>query len=254
MKKIFSALLISVILATLFCGCSNESDENITINTATSATETTETTATSTTKSTTELTTETTTQHTTVTTTKEQTTVSTTEKVITTQKPTTTVATTKKETTTQKQTTTTTTTTKKVTTTQKPNTTQRETTVKIIYCDEGGTHHRLDDGQIGWYNTYDEAMVAKEQYCKEHPNVKYILIEQCACRLFTVTPIPTPTPSPYYCFEGGIHHGRYVGPIGWYNSYNEAQEAVRLYIIEHPEYLHYTIEGCACDLWTASFN
>mgnify|MGYP000257347829 CR=1 FL=1 len=96
--------------------------------------------------------------------------------------------TTKKVTTTQKQTTTQRqTTTKKVTTTQKPTTTQKVTTTAAPYwCDEGGTHHSCEVGQIGWVNSYDEASDKAYEYLASHNETGNFRVKECHnCGKFT---------------------------------------------------------------------
>lgn len=96
--------------------------------------------------------------------------------------------TTKKVTATQKQTTTERqTTTKKVTTTQKPTTTKKVTTTEAPYwCDEGGTHHSCDVGQIGWVNSYDEAQNKALRYIDNNADSGNFLVKECHnCGKFT---------------------------------------------------------------------
>lgn len=98
--------------------------------------------------------------------------------------------TTKKVTTTQKQTTTERqTTTKKVTTTQKPTTTKKVTTTEAPYwCDEGGTHHIVDVGPIGWCNSFDEATDKALEYISEHGDSGNFRGKQCyGCGKYTAT-------------------------------------------------------------------
>lgn len=102
--------------------------------------------------------------------------------------------TTKKVTTTQKQTTAKTqTTTKKQTTTQKVTTTQKQTTTKKVtttsapyWCDEGGTHHSCEVGQIGWVNSYEEASDKAYDYLGSHNVTGNFRVKQCHnCGMFT---------------------------------------------------------------------
>lgn len=96
--------------------------------------------------------------------------------------------TTKKVTTTQQQTTTERqTTTKKVTTTQKPTTTKKVTTTEAPYwCDEGGTHHSCEVGQIGWVNSYDEAQNKALRYIDNNADSGNFLVKECHnCGKFT---------------------------------------------------------------------
>ena len=61
----------------------------------------------------------------------------------------------------------------------------------------------------------------------------------------------TSTTEPYYCDEGGSHHRRNVGQIGWCNSVEEAENAITKYFNEHPNLKHYTIAKCSCGKYTA---
>lgn len=96
--------------------------------------------------------------------------------------------TTKKVTTTHQQTTT-----KKQTTTQKVTTTQKQTTTKKVittsapyWCDEGGTHHSCEVGQIGWVNSYDEAEKKALDYAGKNDNSGGFLVKECHnCGKFT---------------------------------------------------------------------
>lgn len=89
--------------------------------------------------------------------------------------------TTRKVNTTQKQTTTPRqTTTQKVTTTQKPATTKKVTTTSAPYwCDEGGTHHIVDVGQIGWCNSYEEAQSKALKYIDNNADSGNFRVIQC---------------------------------------------------------------------------
>lgn len=85
------------------------------------------------------------------------------------------------QTTTQRQTTT-----KKVTTTQKPTTTKTTTTAAPYWCDEGGTHHSCDVGQIGWCNSYDEAQKKALKYASDNGDSGNFRVKQCyGCGLYT---------------------------------------------------------------------
>lgn len=98
--------------------------------------------------------------------------------------------TTKKVTTTQKQTTTKSqTTTKKVTTTQKQTTTKKVTTTAAPYwCDEGGSHHVVDAGPIGWCDSFDEATDKALEYISEHGDSGNFRVKQCyGCGKYTAT-------------------------------------------------------------------
>ncbi|MCM1285710.1 MAG: hypothetical protein NC213_03630 [Acetobacter sp.] len=98
------------------------------------------------------------------------------------------VTTTQKSTTPQRQTTT-----KKVTTTQKPTTTKKVTTTAKTtttsapyWCDEGGTHHSCDGGQIGWVNSYAEASEKAYDYLGSHNETGNFRVKQChGCGKFT---------------------------------------------------------------------
>lgn len=83
-------------------------------------------------------------------------------------------------------------TTKKATTTQKRTTTTKKTTKRATttnyWCDDGGTHHIIDVGVIGWHNTWQEAEDALTKWLNEHPNVRSFSyqIEDCdACGKWT---------------------------------------------------------------------
>lgn len=102
-------------------------------------------------------------------------------------------STTAKQTTTQKATASTTkkqTTTKKVTTTQKKTTTttKKVTTTSGYWCDEGGTHHSCDVGEIGWVSSYDEAQSKTLKYIADHNTSGSYRIKECFyCGKFTAT-------------------------------------------------------------------
>lgn len=109
---------------------------------------------------------------------------------VTTTKPTTAETTTRKETTTtQKATQSNTTTksaTKQSTTQMKQTTTKKETTTKKVttteapyFCDEGGTHHSCEVGQIGWVNSFDEARDKALEYASKNGNSGNFRVEQC---------------------------------------------------------------------------
>lgn len=171
MKKKILFIILSVLIIAGLTACSTVSKDTVatTESTVTTA-ESVQTTAEKTTAS------ETTTkkENSSVTTTKptEQKSAgqTTTRKVTTTQKSTTAQATTKKVTTTKKQTTT-----KKATTTAAP-----------YWCDEGGTHHSCDVGQIGWCNSYDEASEKAYDYLGSHNVTGNFRVKQCyGCGKFT---------------------------------------------------------------------
>lgn len=119
---------------------------------------------------------------------------STTKVEITTEKPTTTKQTTTKNTT-QKHTTTkkpTTTTQKPSSTTQKQTTTKKQTTTQAktepYFCDEGGTHHSCDVGQIGWVNSYEAAQDRALDYIADHNASGNFRVKECFyCGKFTAS-------------------------------------------------------------------
>lgn len=84
------------------------------------------------------------------------------------------------ETTTRKETTTTQTkqtTTKKVTTTEAP-----------YFCDEGGTHHSCEVGQIGWTNSFENAQDLALEYISAHDTSGSYRVKQCFyCGKFTAS-------------------------------------------------------------------
>lgn len=94
------------------------------------------------------------------------------------------VTTTQKSTTTQRQTTT-----RNQTTTQKQTTTKKVTTTSAPYwCDEGGTHHIVDVGPIGWCNSFDEATDKALEYISEHGDSGNFRVKQCyGCGKYTAT-------------------------------------------------------------------
>lgn len=195
MKKL-QIMLVLFVLVAMLVGCSNavsqkqvdEGDKTVSFSannlTTESNSEIVTQSSTSTTKNTTmelkEL-------STTVATTHE----STTKAETTTKKPTTTKATT--QSTTHKQTTTTTkqsTTKPKETTTKKPTTTKQTTTNanKPYFCDEGGTHHSCDVGQIGWVNSYEAAQDKALEYIADHNTSGNFRVNECFyCGKFTAS-------------------------------------------------------------------
>lgn len=101
----------------------------------------------------------------------------------TTKKHTTTTTTTKRVTTTQKKTTT-----QKPSTTHKATTTKKHTTEAPYFCDEGGTHHDVNVGPIGWVNTYDEAVDKALEYIGKHGDSGNFRVKQCyGCGKYTAT-------------------------------------------------------------------
>lgn len=111
---------------------------------------------------------------------------SSTAKVTTTQKSkvANTTTTTKKNTITQKPTTTKSA--PKQTTTKKETTTKKVTTTKAAYwCDEGGSHHLDNVGQIGWVNSEDEATEKALRYIENNADSGGFRVNQCPCGKWT---------------------------------------------------------------------
>ena len=111
---------------------------------------------------------------------------SSTAKVTTTQKSkvANTTTTTKKNTTTQKPTTTKSA--PKQTTTKKETTTKKATTTKVAYwCDEGGSHHLDNVGQIGWVNSEAEATEKALRYIENNADSGGFRVNQCPCGKWT---------------------------------------------------------------------
>lgn len=177
MKKV--GLIATIVIAAMLiagCGNSNNADNKTTVNeslavsssvgnTENSNSEIVKENQSSTDVTTTELTTaETTTRKETTTTQKA------------TQSKTTTKSATKQSTTQTKQTTTKKeTTTKKVTTTEAP-----------YFCDEGGTHHSCEVGQIGWTNSFEKAQDLALEYISAHDTSGSYRVKQCFyCGKFT---------------------------------------------------------------------
>ena len=118
---------------------------------------------------------------------------------VTTTEPTTAETTTRKETTTtQKATQSNTTTksaTKQSTTQKKQTTTKKETTTKKVttteapyFCDEGGTHHSCEVGQIGWTNSFENAQDLALEYISAHDTSGSYRVKQCFyCGKFTAS-------------------------------------------------------------------
>ena len=118
---------------------------------------------------------------------------------VTTTEPTTADTTTRKETTaTQKATQSNTTTksaTKQSTTQTKQTTTKKETTTKKVttteapyFCDEGGTHHSCEVGQIGWTNSFENAQDLALEYISAHDTSGSYRVKQCFyCGKFTAS-------------------------------------------------------------------
>ncbi len=83
-------------------------------------------------------------------------------------------------------------TTKKVTTVKKKTTTAKKTTKRATttnyWCDDGGTHHVIDVGVIGWHKTYEEAEKAAIAWSLKYlpdSSISYQVEECDACGLFT---------------------------------------------------------------------
>lgn len=118
---------------------------------------------------------------------------------VTTTEPTTAETATRKETTTtQKATQSNTTTksaTKQITTQTKQTTTKKETTTKKVttteapyFCDEGGTHHSCEVGQIGWTNSFENAQDLALEYISAHDTSGSYRVKQCFyCGKFTAS-------------------------------------------------------------------
>lgn len=61
------------------------------------------------------------------------------------------------------------------------------------------------------------------------------------------------TTEAYFCDEGGTHHSCSVGPIGWVNSYEEAQDKALEYIADYDTSGNFRVEECFyCGKFTAS--
>lgn len=112
---------------------------------------------------------------------------------VTTTEPTTAETTTRKETTATQKTTQSNTTTKSATkqsTTQtKQTTTKKVTTTEAPYfCDEGGTHHSCEVGQIGWTNSFENAQDLALEYISAHDTSGSYRVKQCFyCGKFTAS-------------------------------------------------------------------
>lgn len=83
-------------------------------------------------------------------------------------------------------------TTKKATTVKKKTTTAKKTTKRATttnyWCDDGGTHHIIDVGVIGWHKTYEEAEKAAIAWSLKYlpdSSISYQIEECDACGLFT---------------------------------------------------------------------
>lgn len=61
------------------------------------------------------------------------------------------------------------------------------------------------------------------------------------------------TTEAYFCDEGGTYHSCSVGPIGWVNSYEEAQDKALEYIADHDTSGNFRVDECFyCGKFTAS--
>lgn len=90
------------------------------------------------------------------------------------------------KTTTIKQTTTAKPTTTKKPTTSKQTTTKKQTTEAPYFCDEGGTHHSCEVGQIGWVNSYETAQNKALEYIAENNTSGNFRVKECFyCGKFT---------------------------------------------------------------------
>lgn len=69
----------------------------------------------------------------------------------------------------------------------------------------------------------------------------------------TTTTKKATTTEAYFCDEGGTHHSCSVGPTGWVNSYEEAQDKALEYIADHDTSGNFRVEECFyCGKFTAS--
>lgn len=77
----------------------------------------------------------------------------------------------------------------KQTTTKKEITTKKVTTTEVPYfCDEGGTHHSCDVGQIGWTNSFENAQDLALEYISAHDTSGSYRVKQCFyCGKFTAS-------------------------------------------------------------------
>ena len=58
-------------------------------------------------------------------------------------------------------------------------------TTEPYYCDEGGSHHRREVGQIGWYSTSDEAFTATMEYISANGGSGNYTMSRCSCGKYT---------------------------------------------------------------------
>lgn len=77
----------------------------------------------------------------------------------------------------------------KQTTTKKETTTKKVTTTEAPYfCDEGGTHHSCEVGQIGWTNSFENAQDLALEYISAHDTSGSYRVKQCFyCGKFTAS-------------------------------------------------------------------
>lgn len=74
----------------------------------------------------------------------------------------------------------------KQTTTKKETTTKKATTTKVAYwCDEGGSHHLDNVGQIGWVNSEAEATEKALRYIENNADSGGFRVNQCPCGKWT---------------------------------------------------------------------
>ena len=74
----------------------------------------------------------------------------------------------------------------KQTTTKKETTTKKVTTTKAVYwCDEGGSHHLDNVGQIGWVNSEAEATEKALRYIENNADSGGFRVNQCPCGKWT---------------------------------------------------------------------
>lgn len=53
------------------------------------------------------------------------------------------------------------------------------------WCTEGGSHHVINVGTIGWYSSYASAESAAKAYINANDNVRGYEVQECDCGLFT---------------------------------------------------------------------
>lgn len=58
-------------------------------------------------------------------------------------------------------------------------------TTEPYYCDEGGSHHRREVGQIGWHSTSDEAFTATMEYISANGGSGNYTMSRCSCGKYT---------------------------------------------------------------------